>query len=65
MKSKFDPRSGLYLDANIVFWMVLWFVVCMVPGFFPRVANAAHAGGLVAGIAIGYAPVLKRKLLRN
>lgn len=66
MKTRFEPELGLYLDAGNITLMVVWFFLCMTPwiNFFinGKVANAAHAGGLLAGMLIGYAPVLWRSL---
>lgn len=55
MKSKFDPMSGLYISERDVFLMLVWFVVCFT-GWLGPVANGAHAGGLISGAIIGYAP---------
>ena len=52
MKWKFEPWSGYYLSQRNIQWMLLWFVICFLPG--TGVANGGHAGGLVAGAAIGY-----------
>ncbi len=64
MRATYDPNSGLHLDQVTVFMLLVWFVLCIateVPAFEPtlgrlfggRVANVAHAVGLVAGMAIG------------
>jgi membrane associated rhomboid family serine protease len=37
--------------------MMIWFVLCAV-NIIPNVANAAHAGGWMAGIIWGVLPVL-------
>jgi GlpG protein len=60
MKTLFDPKSGFYLDATTVAMMLIWFVLG-VTGQFKNIANAAHAGGLVVGIAMGYLPTLFRR----
>jgi GlpG protein len=60
MKSKFDPAAGLYIGERDVFLMLLWFVVCFT-GWVGPVANAAHAGGLIAGVILGYVPRLLRR----
>lgn len=64
MKSRYDPRSGMYLHPNTVFWMIAWFVACAV-GLIENVANVAHGAGLVAGVLIGYAPIALRRLKRG
>ena len=53
MRGKFDPGSGLYLHPSTVTMMIIWFFACFTP-IIPNVANAAHAAGLVIGIAWGY-----------
>ena len=53
MRGKFDPGSGLYLHPSTVTMMIIWFFACFTP-ILPHVANAAHAAGLVMGIAWGY-----------
>jgi GlpG protein len=64
MRSTYDPQSGLRLDQVTVFILLLWFVLCIAteipafqqilrPLFGGRVANVAHAVGLVAGMAVG------------
>ena len=53
IKGKFDPNSDLYLHPQIVTMMLVWFFICLF-GWMPRVANAAHAGGLAVGMIWGY-----------
>jgi GlpG protein len=60
MKSKFDPAAGLYLGERDVFLMLLWFGICFT-GWIGPIANGAHAGGLVAGVVLGYLPQLLRR----
>ncbi len=60
MRSKFDPASGFFLHPITVVMMIGWFFL----GFFPQVlgipiANGAHAGGLVMGMAWGYLASLR------
>ncbi|REJ65282.1 MAG: rhomboid family intramembrane serine protease [Planctomycetota bacterium] len=62
MKSRFDPSAGIFLPPNLVVWLLLWFGLCTFGFLGERIANGAHAGGLVAGMALGYAPILWRKL---
>lgn len=64
MKSKFDPRAGLFIDPNTVFWLGLWFVLCLL-NVIPGVANAAHTAGLVAGMVIGLAPIAWQRLTKG
>ena len=58
IKCKFDPGDGFYIDsftANIMFG---WFALCFL-GVFPSIANWAHAGGLLVGLAWGYGSALR------
>ena len=58
MRGRFDPGSGLYLHPTTVTMMIIWFFACLV-GIIPDVANAAHAAGLVLGLAWGYLSSLR------
>jgi len=58
MRGKFDPASGLYVHPSTVWMMVIWFFACLI-GIIPHVANAAHAAGLVIGMAWGYLSSLR------
>jgi GlpG protein len=58
MRGKFDPGSGLYLHPSTVTMMIIWFFACFTP-IVPHVANAAHAVGLVMGLAWGYLSSLR------
>jgi GlpG protein len=51
LRGKFDPASGFYLDRRIVWFMGIWFLICL---FSYRVANTAHAVGLGVGLVFGY-----------
>lgn len=61
MKSRFDPGAGIYAPPDLVVQFLIWLVLCMT-GAIGQIANAAHVGGLVAGMVIAYFPVLWRKL---
>ena len=61
MKSRFDPTASIQIEGSLVFLFLAWLVLCMT-GLIGHVANTAHAFGLLSGMAIGYAPVLWRKL---
>ncbi|MHB1426287.1 MAG: rhomboid family intramembrane serine protease [Gemmataceae bacterium] len=64
MKARFQPEAGLIIGPRLVIFMMVWFVLCMTPVMHVLigggVANGAHAGGLVAGMLIGYVPTLWR-----
>jgi GlpG protein len=64
MKSRYDAVSGIYLHPQNVIVMIVWFFLCMT-GWVGPIANAAHAGGLLTGLVIGYTPHLWRKLTRR
>jgi GlpG protein len=51
VKSRLEPRLGLGLSSQTVVIMLVWFFACLF-GFVGNIANAAHAGGLVAGMVI-------------
>jgi GlpG protein len=52
MKGKYDPSSGLFLHPQIVLMMLIWFFACWFR-LIPGIANYAHTGGLVVGMAWG------------
>jgi GlpG protein len=52
MQGKYDRASGLFLNEQSVTILLVWLVVCFT-GVFGPVANYAHLGGLVSGMAIG------------
>lgn len=60
MKSKYDPPSGFFMPSQLVFFMIAYMVICYT-GIMP-IANAAHTVGLLAGMAVGLWPVLRRRL---
>jgi len=53
MRGKFDPTSGLSLHQQTVMMMMIWFFACWFA--IPGIANYAHTGGLVVGMAWGIA----------
>jgi GlpG protein len=60
MKSKFDPAAGFRISERTVFVLLVWLVICFT-GWVGPIANAAHVGGLIAGLVFGYAPLLIRR----
>ncbi|HET6583520.1 MAG TPA: rhomboid family intramembrane serine protease [Nannocystaceae bacterium] len=57
MYARFDRRRGYVIDDMAVVLLTLWFVACAT-GLFGPIANIGHAGGLVAGLALGLPPYL-------
>ncbi len=63
MKARFQPELGLGISSRTIGFMMICFFLCMAPGarfLIGGVANMAHAGGLITGMLIGYAPALWR-----
>lgn len=60
MKSRYEPRAGIYVHPNTVTFMMIWLVVCAL-GLISFIANWAHGAGLVVGMAIGVTPYAWRK----
>jgi len=57
MRGKYNPASGLYLDAQSVAILLIWLVLCYV-GMIGPVANTAHVVGLLVGMAWGGAAAI-------
>ncbi len=53
IRSKHDPGCGLRLPHQTVVMSVVWFFLCFT-GWIGPVANGAHAGGLLMGMAWGW-----------
>lgn len=53
IRGRLDLTSGLFVHQRIMFMMTFWFVLGFT-GMMGPIANAAHAGGLVAGLFWGY-----------
>ena len=52
IKTKYDPGDGFHVDSTLSMWLFGWFLIGFI-GILP-IANWAHAGGLVVGLAWGY-----------
>ena len=52
IRGRFDPSAGVMLDRQSWIMAMIWFVICFI-GVMP-VANYAHAGGLLLGMAWAY-----------
>ena len=64
MKGRLDPASGVGVRPDTVLIMLAWLVFCMT-GYVGPVANAAHVGGLVVGMAFGSLPAGYRTARRR
>ena len=53
IKTRLDPADGFQLDPTIAIIMFGFFLICFT-GVMGGIANWAHAGGLVVGLAWGY-----------
>lgn len=52
IRGRLTPFSEIGLPPEIMRFMMIWFAVCFLP--FMGIANGAHTGGLLAGLAIGW-----------
>jgi GlpG protein len=59
MRGKFDPGCGLFLHKQTVITSLIWFFACLF-GWLGHIANGAHAGGLVIGMAWGWLASLRK-----
>lgn len=64
MKMRYQPEEGLGVAPSTVTILLVWLVVCMT-GLLGPIANGAHIGGLVVGMAFGAAPTGWRRLRRR
>jgi GlpG protein len=62
IRGRFDRASGLHLDRESVIYSIAWFFLCFT-GWVGPIANYAHAGGLLCGMAWGW--VSAKIALRN
>lgn len=74
MKSVYEPGAGMFVSSGTVAFLMVWMFLCL-SGILdrglalasggeatPSIANVAHVMGLLVGLALGYAPVLWRRL---
>jgi len=54
MLGRADPTRGLILHPNSIRSMLIWLAICMT-GAVGSIANGAHVGGLLVGMALGLA----------
>lgn len=53
IRGKYDPGFGMRLNSQIVIFMLGWLVLGFT-GWLGNIANVAHIGGLIVGVAWGY-----------
>lgn len=53
IQGRLNPRFGLILHNEVVYFMLGWFVLCWI-GIIPNVANWAHTAGLGLGMAAAW-----------
>jgi GlpG protein len=63
LRGRVDRASGFALPPYIITMMLFWFFICLTP--LPekadmKIANGAHAAGLIAGIIAGYIAGLRK-----
>jgi GlpG protein len=58
MRARFLPEDGFYMPREIVIQLVVWAFICLM---LDQIANGAHFGGLIVGMAIGAFPRLWRR----
>ena len=52
IRGKLNPASGIGLDQRSLIFSLVWLVACFT-GVLGAVANYAHLGGLILGMALG------------
>jgi GlpG protein len=60
IRGKFDRAFGDYLGPTVVMQMLVWFVLCY-SGGVGRIANTAHAVGLIGGMAWGWIDAMRHR----
>ena len=64
VKGKLEPESGLGLPQQTATMMLVWHVLC-VGGVIANVANWAHGGGLLTGIAMAMSHSIVQLIMRR
>lgn len=62
-RGRIDPAGGIGISRENSILMFVWLVLCLT-GLVGAIANGAHVGGLLVGLAFAYIPYGVRKLLR-
>lgn len=53
IRGKYDPFYGLTLRKEIIWMMLIWFVICLL-GLVGNIGNTAHGVGLAVGMLLGF-----------
>lgn len=61
MKGKTKPEDGIGLTQRTITFCLFWLILCM-SGALGPIANAAHVGGLLAGMLVGSRHAIRKKL---
>jgi len=64
VKTRLDPGDGFRLDPTVAAIMFGFLIICFT-GAFGQIANWAHTGGLLVGLAWGYASAYRWNSGRN
>lgn len=64
VKSRMQPEAGYYMPQQTVVLMLAWHVLCVL-GIIENVANWAHGGGLMVGIAIAFGETIVGPYVRR
>ncbi|MDR7343999.1 GlpG protein [Pantoea alhagi] len=54
LRGERDPESGIFLQRGLMAFAILWLVIGYFGAFDGPIANAAHATGLVVGLAMAF-----------
>ena len=64
VRQRYRPDPLLVIAPGIIIIMLVWLIICMmgIVDLFigGKIANAAHVGGLLSGMAIGYVVAMRR-----
>lgn len=55
LRGERDPESGVYLQRSLMGFAIVWLMIGWYGAFGLSIANAAHATGLLVGLAMAYA----------
>ena len=63
IRGRLDPAGGIGIAPQSAGMMFIWLFLCMT-GLVGPIANGAHVGGLIVGLAFAYIPHTLKRLLR-